>query len=238
MLSGLGWRNVLGCLLYWRYKFRKFICWSFRTYSWVGYVLTQDLISKNVSEQNQGPRPRCHLSNIAVRLATCLLKTIVRTTFFTLRNIWCSNLHCLTVHAYLQTEFKIEKWEHSSSLSLAATVVLQGLSAFAKFCVVCSDKTLTWKLTLCFRYKKGQKLTADEHLKLLQKETKHTLFIQKVCDKDAGLYVVRAKNLNGTISSSAILHVQGNRPPIARIDWIMLCVIYISVSLMYWLFTK
>uniref|UniRef100_A0A8C3MGY7 Uncharacterized protein n=1 Tax=Geospiza parvula TaxID=87175 RepID=A0A8C3MGY7_GEOPR len=93
------------------------------------------------------------------------------------------------------------------------------------------EPTLTW-------YKKGQKLTADEHLKLLQKETKHTLFIQKVCDKDAGLYVARAKNLNGTTSSSAILHVQGNRPPIARIDWIMLCVIYISVSLMYWLITK
>ncbi|XP_009702825.1 PREDICTED: coiled-coil domain-containing protein 141, partial [Cariama cristata] len=93
------------------------------------------------------------------------------------------------------------------------------------------EPTLTW-------YKKGQKLTADEHLKLLQKETKHTLFIQKVCDKDAGLYVVRAKNLNGTISSSAILHVKGNRPPITRIDWIMLCVIYISISLMYWLVTK
>ncbi|XP_064516794.1 coiled-coil domain-containing protein 141 isoform X2 [Pseudopipra pipra] len=69
------------------------------------------------------------------------------------------------------------------------------------------EPTLTW-------YKEGQKLTADEHLKLLQKETKHTLFIQKVCDKDAGLYVVRAKNLNGTISSSAILHVkvQGKQP--------------------------
>ncbi|XP_041259645.1 coiled-coil domain-containing protein 141 isoform X4 [Onychostruthus taczanowskii] len=69
------------------------------------------------------------------------------------------------------------------------------------------EPTLTW-------YKKGQKLTADEHLKLLQKETKHTLFIQKVCDKDAGLYVARAKNLNGTISSSAILHVQvqGEQP--------------------------
>ncbi|XP_009883926.1 PREDICTED: coiled-coil domain-containing protein 141 [Charadrius vociferus] len=93
------------------------------------------------------------------------------------------------------------------------------------------EPTLTW-------YKKGQKLTADEHLKLLQKETKHTLFIQKVCDKDAGLYVVRAKNLNGTISSSAILDVKGNRPTITRIDWIMLCVIYISISLIYWLFTK
>ncbi|KAM6421116.1 coiled-coil domain-containing protein 141 [Rhynochetos jubatus] len=69
------------------------------------------------------------------------------------------------------------------------------------------EPTLTW-------YKKGQKLTADERLKLFQKETKHTLFIQKVCDKDAGLYVVRAKNLNGTISSSAILHVkvQGKKP--------------------------
>ncbi|XP_010187027.1 PREDICTED: coiled-coil domain-containing protein 141 [Mesitornis unicolor] len=92
------------------------------------------------------------------------------------------------------------------------------------------EPTLTW-------YKKGQKLTADEHLKLLQKETKHTLFIQKVCDKDAGLYVVRAKNLNGTISSSAILHVKGNRPLITRIDWITLCVMYVSISLMYWIFT-
>ncbi|XP_071418397.1 coiled-coil domain-containing protein 141 [Pithys albifrons albifrons] len=93
------------------------------------------------------------------------------------------------------------------------------------------EPTLTW-------YKKGQKVTADEHLKLLQKETKHALFIPKVCGKDAGLYVVRAKNLSGTISSSAILHVKGNRPPITRIDWTMLCVIYISISLMYWLFTK
>ncbi|XP_035186769.1 coiled-coil domain-containing protein 141 [Oxyura jamaicensis] len=93
------------------------------------------------------------------------------------------------------------------------------------------EPTLTW-------YKKGQKLTADEHLKLLQKETKHTLLIQKVCDKDAGLYVVRAKNSSGTISSSAILHVKGNRRPITRIDWIMLCVIYVSISLMYWLFTE
>uniref|UniRef100_A0A8D0GGT0 Ig-like domain-containing protein n=1 Tax=Sphenodon punctatus TaxID=8508 RepID=A0A8D0GGT0_SPHPU len=92
------------------------------------------------------------------------------------------------------------------------------------------EPALTW-------YKKGQKLTADEHLKLLQKETKHTLFIQKVCDTDAGLYVVRAKNSSGTVSSSAILHVKGNRPAIARIDWIMLYVIYITVSLMYWLVT-
>uniref|UniRef100_G1NAM6 Coiled-coil domain containing 141 n=1 Tax=Meleagris gallopavo TaxID=9103 RepID=G1NAM6_MELGA len=69
------------------------------------------------------------------------------------------------------------------------------------------EPTLTW-------YKKGQKVTADEHLKLSQKETKHTLFIQKVCDNDAGLYVARAKNSSGTISSSAILHVQvqGKQP--------------------------
>ncbi|XP_048808643.1 coiled-coil domain-containing protein 141 isoform X5 [Lagopus muta] len=69
------------------------------------------------------------------------------------------------------------------------------------------EPTLTW-------YKKGQKVTADEHLTLSQKETKHTLFIQKVCDNDAGLYVARAKNSSGTISSSAILRVQvqGKQP--------------------------
>lgn len=123
------------------------------------------------------------------------------------------------------------------ALSFAVSVEVKRFSEL-EFYLEYNGVNLTWKLTLCFRYKKGQKLTADEHLKLLQKETKHTLFIQKVCDKDAGLYVVRAKNLNGTISSSAILHVKGNRPPIIRIDWIMLCVICISVSLMYWLFTK
>ncbi|XP_053900466.1 coiled-coil domain-containing protein 141 isoform X3 [Malaclemys terrapin pileata] len=83
------------------------------------------------------------------------------------------------------------------------------------------EPSLTWRGTDTQRaaldpqrYKKGQKLTADEHLKLLQKETKHALFIQKVCDADAGLYVVRAKNSSGTISSSAILHVkvQGKQP--------------------------
>ncbi|XP_074071702.1 LOW QUALITY PROTEIN: coiled-coil domain-containing protein 141 [Macrotis lagotis] len=62
------------------------------------------------------------------------------------------------------------------------------------------EPTLTW-------YKKGQKLTADGHLKVLHKETKHTVFIEKVCETDAGLYVARAQNTSGTLSSSAILFV-------------------------------
>ncbi|XP_051842081.1 coiled-coil domain-containing protein 141 isoform X2 [Antechinus flavipes] len=93
------------------------------------------------------------------------------------------------------------------------------------------EPTLTW-------YKKGQKLAADGHLKVLHTETKHTVFIQKVCETDAGLYVARAQNNSGTLSSSAILYVTGNSgPPITKIDWITLCVIYLSVSLMYWLLT-
>ncbi|XP_048391371.1 coiled-coil domain-containing protein 141 [Stegostoma tigrinum] len=63
------------------------------------------------------------------------------------------------------------------------------------------EPTLMW-------YKNGQKLTTDQHLKISQKEGKHILFIEKVSDKDAGIYVVRANNSNGTISSSAILQVQ------------------------------
>ncbi|XP_072468614.1 coiled-coil domain-containing protein 141 isoform X2 [Notamacropus eugenii] len=62
------------------------------------------------------------------------------------------------------------------------------------------EPTLTW-------YKKGQRLTADGHLKVLHKETKHTVFIQKVCETDAGLYVARAQNTSGTLSTSAILYV-------------------------------
>uniref|UniRef100_A0A6J0UGF6 Coiled-coil domain-containing protein 141 isoform X1 n=2 Tax=Pogona vitticeps TaxID=103695 RepID=A0A6J0UGF6_9SAUR len=73
------------------------------------------------------------------------------------------------------------------------------------------EPTLTW-------YKKGQKVTGDERLELLHKDTKHTLFIQKVCDTDAGLYVVRAKNSTGTVSSSAVLRVkvQGKQPHFIR----------------------
>ncbi|XP_012641300.2 coiled-coil domain-containing protein 141 isoform X2 [Microcebus murinus] len=94
------------------------------------------------------------------------------------------------------------------------------------------EPTLTW-------YKKGQKLFADGHLQVLHKETMHSVFIPKVCKADAGLYVARAQNPSGTLSSSVILHVTGNRrPPITRINWITLCVIYVSVSLMYWLFTQ
>ncbi|XP_048201121.1 coiled-coil domain-containing protein 141 isoform X5 [Perognathus longimembris pacificus] len=94
------------------------------------------------------------------------------------------------------------------------------------------EPTLTW-------YKKGQKLSTDGHLQVLQKETKHSVFIPKVCKADEGLYVVQAQNSSGTLSSNISIHVTGNlKPPITRINWIMLCIIYISVSLMYWLLTQ
>ncbi|XP_021102769.1 coiled-coil domain-containing protein 141 isoform X2 [Heterocephalus glaber] len=93
------------------------------------------------------------------------------------------------------------------------------------------EPTLTW-------YKKGQHLSADGHLQVLHKETKHSVFIPEVCKADAGLYVAQAQNASGIVSSNVILHVTGNlRPPIARISWVMLCVTYVSVSLMYWLLT-
>ncbi|XP_033279545.1 coiled-coil domain-containing protein 141 isoform X1 [Orcinus orca] len=94
------------------------------------------------------------------------------------------------------------------------------------------EPTLTW-------YKKGQKLSADGHLQVLHKETRHSVFIPKVCEADAGLYVARAQNSSGILSSNIILHVTGDRrPPITRINWILLSVIYVSVSLMYWLLTQ
>ncbi|XP_060008519.1 coiled-coil domain-containing protein 141 isoform X2 [Lagenorhynchus albirostris] len=94
------------------------------------------------------------------------------------------------------------------------------------------EPTLTW-------YKKGQKLSADGHLQVLHKETRHSVFIPKVCEADAGLYVARAQNSSGVLSSNIILHVTGDRrPPITRINWILLSVIYVSVSLMYWLLTQ
>ncbi|XP_076425859.1 coiled-coil domain-containing protein 141 isoform X3 [Peromyscus maniculatus bairdii] len=94
------------------------------------------------------------------------------------------------------------------------------------------EPTLTW-------FKKGQKLCTDGHLQVLHKDTKHSVFIPKVCEADAGLYVAQAQNSSGTLSSSAILHVTGNHePPITRINWIVLCVMYVSVSLIYWLLAQ
>lgn len=98
---------------------------------------------------------------------------------------------------------------------------------------------LTVKPTLYFRYKKGQKLSADEHLQVVHKETRHSVFIPKVCEADAGLYVAQAQNSSGALSSQAILHVTGNsRPPITRINWITLGVLYLTVSLIHWLLTQ
>lgn len=94
------------------------------------------------------------------------------------------------------------------------------------------EPTLTW-------YKKGQKLSADGHLQVLHKETRHSVFIPKVCKADAGLYMAQAQNSSGILSSNAILHVTDNhKPTITRINWIMLCVIYVSVSLLYWLLAQ
>ncbi|XP_051023041.1 coiled-coil domain-containing protein 141 [Acomys russatus] len=94
------------------------------------------------------------------------------------------------------------------------------------------EPTLTW-------FKEGQKLCADGHLQVLHKDTKHSVFIPKVYEADAGLYVAQAQNSSGTLSSKATLHVTGNHgPPITRINWILLCIIYVSVSLIYWLLAQ
>ncbi|KAL0963717.1 hypothetical protein UPYG_G00309930 [Umbra pygmaea] len=62
------------------------------------------------------------------------------------------------------------------------------------------EPTLTW-------FKSGEKLTNDEHIKLSQKEGKHALFIQRVNEADAGIYVCQANNSSGTITSSATVEV-------------------------------
>ncbi|XP_039613700.1 coiled-coil domain-containing protein 141 isoform X1 [Polypterus senegalus] len=68
------------------------------------------------------------------------------------------------------------------------------------------EPALTW-------YRNGQKVSGDERVTLSRKEGKHSIFIAKAIDKDAGLYVARAKNSSGTLSSSAILQVQAESQP-------------------------
>ncbi|XP_041700614.2 coiled-coil domain-containing protein 141 isoform X1 [Coregonus clupeaformis] len=81
------------------------------------------------------------------------------------------------------------------------------------------EPTLTW-------FKNGEKLTNDEHIELSQKEGKHALFIQRVTETDAGLYVCRAVNSSGTLSSSAALQVKAANNscpdpncPLLKLDW-------------------
>ncbi|XP_048095477.1 coiled-coil domain-containing protein 141 isoform X1 [Alosa alosa] len=62
------------------------------------------------------------------------------------------------------------------------------------------EPTLTW-------FKNGQKLTADEHVELSQKESKHALFIKSAAESDAGLYVIEATNSGGTVTSTGMLQV-------------------------------
>ncbi|XP_062389611.1 coiled-coil domain-containing protein 141-like [Sardina pilchardus] len=62
------------------------------------------------------------------------------------------------------------------------------------------EPTLTW-------FKNGQKLTADEHVELSQKEGKHALFIKRAAESDAGLYVIEATNSGGTVTSTGVLQV-------------------------------
>ncbi|XP_012689485.2 coiled-coil domain-containing protein 141 isoform X2 [Clupea harengus] len=62
------------------------------------------------------------------------------------------------------------------------------------------EPTLTW-------FKNGQKLAADEHIELSQKEGKHALFIKTAAESDAGLYRIEATNSSGTVTSIGVLQV-------------------------------
>ncbi|XP_075465049.1 coiled-coil domain-containing protein 141 isoform X1 [Ascaphus truei] len=92
------------------------------------------------------------------------------------------------------------------------------------------EPTLTW-------YKQGHNLPTEDHLPEHEQETKHTLIIQEVCKEEASQYLALGTNSNGNISSSGDIQLKGNRSLISSVDWITLFVIYISVSIMYWLHT-
>uniref|UniRef100_A0A674CYL2 Coiled-coil domain-containing protein 141-like n=1 Tax=Salmo trutta TaxID=8032 RepID=A0A674CYL2_SALTR len=108
---------------------------------------------------------------------------------------------------------------HFSKL-LSSPTVMEGLPVTLEVEVTgFPEPTLTW-------FKNGEKLTIDEHIELSQKKGKHALFIQKVTETDAGLYVCRAVNSSGTLSSSAALQVKArnNSCPepgyaLLKLDW-------------------
>ncbi|XP_063069315.1 coiled-coil domain-containing protein 141 isoform X2 [Engraulis encrasicolus] len=78
------------------------------------------------------------------------------------------------------------------------------------------EPTLTW-------FKNGQKLAADEHVELSQKEGKHAVFIKAAAEGDAGLYVVEATNSLGTATSTGVLQVTGKDSGLEldtfKLDW-------------------
>lgn len=75
----------------------------------------------------------------------------------------------------------------------------------------------------CSRFKNGQKLAADEHVELSQKEGKHAAFIKAAAEGDAGLYVVEATNSLGTATSTGVLQVTGKDSGLEldtfKLDW-------------------
>ncbi|XP_062312732.1 coiled-coil domain-containing protein 141 isoform X2 [Osmerus eperlanus] len=78
------------------------------------------------------------------------------------------------------------------------------------------EPTLTW-------LKNGESLASGDHIQLAHKEGKHTLFIERVKEGDAGVYEIQTSSSSGSVSSSAALQVTGNSCPdlftSLQLDW-------------------
>ncbi|XP_075036615.1 coiled-coil domain-containing protein 141 isoform X2 [Mixophyes fleayi] len=88
------------------------------------------------------------------------------------------------------------------------------------------EPTLTW-------YTKDKK--HSDHLANREKETSHTLIIREVCKKDVGQYIAHTSIYKATITSNGDTKLAGSRSPISGVDWLTLFVIYVCVSVMYWI---
>ncbi|XP_029112521.1 coiled-coil domain-containing protein 141 [Scleropages formosus] len=106
----------------------------------------------------------------------------------------------------------------SFSRLLSSATVTEGSPVTLEVEVVGSpEPTLTW-------YRNGRKVTSGERIDVSHKDGKHALFIRAVAEGDAGLYVARAVNASGALSSSAALQVKGKSEhelaPALQLDWL------------------
>ncbi|KAM4026102.1 coiled-coil domain-containing protein 141 isoform 2-T2 [Anomaloglossus baeobatrachus] len=89
------------------------------------------------------------------------------------------------------------------------------------------EPTLTW-------YRKNEKHPTGDHL---VDHEKQSLIIQEGSAKDSGQLKTRKPVYKATITPISDAKLTESRLPwVADIDWITLCVIYICVSIMYWLY--
>ncbi|XP_018417115.1 PREDICTED: coiled-coil domain-containing protein 141 [Nanorana parkeri] len=92
------------------------------------------------------------------------------------------------------------------------------------------EPTLTW-------YRKNMKYSTNDHGNNNGKQTSHTFIIQELCKKDSDQLIAQTSTYKAAVTSAVEAKIKGITQPILAVNWITLFVIYICVSVVYWMFS-